>query len=148
MSHLNATDLLSGGRDAVRQTAIELQKEEAKRIGERLRWVRELIDATPTQLAADLGVDSSSVRHIENGIRLPSIHMLMTLCHVLRISPQYLLWGSLEGVEPELAARLKSAHPQLNWPSAQPAHDNTHSSRPSSGARPRTRARYSSAAAG
>ena len=126
----------------MRQTPYDLQEEDAQRIGDRLRWVRELVDSTPTQLAADLGVDSSSVRHIENGIRLPSLRMLMVLCHVLRISPQYLLWGSLVGVEPELAARLKAEHPELSWPAASSAPDSSHKLRPSSGHRSRTRGRH------
>jgi transcriptional regulator with XRE-family HTH domain len=131
----------------VRETPYNTQFDEAARIGERLRWVRELVGATPTQLASDLGVDVSSVRHIERGVRSPSLVLLMTLCHVLRISPQYLLWGRLEGVDPELAAKLKSLHPELSWPSAPPNDGNTRSSRRSSGARPRTRARYIAAMA-
>ena len=126
----------------MRQTPYDLQEEDAQRIGDRLRWVRELVDATPTQLAADLGVDSSSVRHIENGIRLPSLRMLMVICHVLRISPQDLLWGSLAEVEPELAARLKAEHPELTWPASSPAPCNNHSSPPNTGRRSRTRGKH------
>ena len=122
------------------RTPFDEQKEEAKQIGVRVRWARELLDKTPTQLAAHMGVDASTLRHIETGIRLPSIHMLMSLCHVLRISPQYLLWGTLEGVEPELAATLKSRHPSLSWPSAKPAPGNAHRSPLSTSAQPRTRA--------
>ncbi len=132
----------------MRQTPYDQQEEDAKQIGERLRWVRELVDLTPTQLAADIGVDTSSVRHIEGGLRLPSLRMLMAICHVLRISPQYLLWGNLVGVEPELAAKLKAAHPGLSWPAASPAPENSHNSTPSSGQRPRIRGRHSVAGAG
>jgi transcriptional regulator with XRE-family HTH domain len=131
----------------MRLTPYEAQFDEAKLIGERLRWVRELVDATPTQLAADLGVDVSAVRHIERGVRSPSLVLLMTICHVLRISPQYLLWGRLEGIDPELAAKLKSLHPELIWPSAPKDPGNTRSSRRNSGTRPRTRARYHAAMA-
>jgi transcriptional regulator with XRE-family HTH domain len=125
-----------------------MQKEEAKRIGQRVRWARELVSGeTATNLAAFLGVDTSSLRHIERGARLPSIHLLMTLCHALRISPQYLLWGSLEGVDPELAARLKSAHPELSWPSSPPAPGNTRNSPRGSIPRPKTRSRHYAAGA-
>ena len=132
----------------MRQTPYDLQEEDARRIGDRLRWVRELINETPTELAANIGVDSSAIRHIERGARLPSIRMLMTLCHVLRISPQYLLWGSLAGVEPELAARLKAEHPELSWPSASPERDSNHNSPSSSGRRPRSLARPHTIASG
>ena len=95
---------------------IETQREDAQRIGLRVRWARKIIEISVTELAADCGVDASAIRHIENGSRLPSLYMLMSLCHTLRVSPQYLLWGSLEGVDLELAARLKQSHPQLRWP--------------------------------
>ncbi|HKW20960.1 MAG TPA: helix-turn-helix transcriptional regulator [Ktedonobacterales bacterium] len=131
----------------MRLTPYEAQFDEAKLIGERLRWVRELVDATPTQLAADLGVDVSAVRHIERGVRSPSLVLLMTICHVLRISPQYLLWGRLEGIDRELAVKLKSLHPELILPTVPKDPDSTRNSRRSSGARPRTRARYHSAMA-
>jgi transcriptional regulator with XRE-family HTH domain len=127
----------------VPRTPFEEQKEEAKQIGRRLKWVREQVCLTATELAADVGVDTSAIRHIEGGLRLPSIHLLMSLCHVLRISPQYLLWGTLEGVDPELAASLKSLHPTLNWPSAAPAPGNIHSPAPSKSGRPKTRTRLS-----
>ena len=128
------------------QTPKEL-KLDAVAFGERLRWARELVSGGPTRLAADVGVDTSAIRHIERGARLPSLHLLQALCHVLRISPQYLMEGSLAAVDPELAARLKAAHPGLSWP-ASPAPGNSHNSPPSSDRRPMTRARPDSVSAG
>jgi transcriptional regulator with XRE-family HTH domain len=125
----------------VPRTTIDMQREEAKRIGQRLRWVREVVNATPTEIAADIGVDSTAIRQIERGARLPSIHTLMALCHVLHISPQYLLWGTLEAVDPELAAQLKRLHPELHWPSAAPTPDNMRNSSLSNAPKPKTRAR-------
>ncbi len=130
------------------RTSIEEQKEEAIAFGKRLGWVREMVSGSPTRLAADVGVDTSTIRYIERGMRMPSVPLLKLLCHVLRISPDYLLWGSLAGVDPELAARLKAAHPELSWPAASPAPDNSHSSTPSSGRRPTTRGRPESVSAG
>jgi transcriptional regulator with XRE-family HTH domain len=112
-----------------------MQREEAKRLGQRLRWVRDILNVTPTEVAADIGVDSTAIRQIERGARLPSIHVMMALCHTLRISPQYLMWGTLEAVEPELATQLKRRHPELYWPPSTPAPDNTHNSEPSSDGR-------------
>ena len=129
------------------RTSIDEQKEEALAFGERLRWVREMVSGSPTRLAADAGVDTSTIRYIERGMRMPSVALLKLLCHVLRISPDYLLWGSLAGVDPELAAKLKAAHPGLSWP-ASPAPDNDRNSPPSSSHRPRTRGRPESVSAG
>lgn len=123
------------------RTVYETQKEEAKRIGQRTKWARELVGLTPTELAADIGLDTTAIRHIERGQRLPSIHVLMSLCHTLRISPQYLLWGSLEAVDPELAMRLKHAHPELQWPGAPASPPRNNSDQPYSAPKTRTRAR-------
>lgn len=125
------------------RTVFEKQKEEAKHIGRRARWARELAGLTPMELASDIGIDRTSLGHIELGRRLPSLHILMSLCHTLRMSPQYLLWGSLEGVDPELAAKLKQLHPELHWPAeraSRPDHNDTEPQ--SNGPRARTRARY------
>ena len=118
------------------RTSVDEQKEEAIEFGNRLRWVRELYGDSPTRLAADAGVDTSTIRYIERGQRMPSVPLLKMLVHVLRISPQYLLYGSLEGVEPVLAAKLKAAHPELDWP-ASPTHGSTRNSPPSSARRPK-----------
>lgn len=109
------------------RTTYEMKKDEAKRIGQRTKWARELAGMTPTELAADIGVDSTVIRVIERGARLPSLHVMMAICHVLRVSPQYLLLGSLEAVDPELALRLKREHPELQWPAAPqaPGHTDT-----------------------
>jgi transcriptional regulator with XRE-family HTH domain len=77
------------------RTSVDEQKEEAIGFGNRLRWVRELYGDSPTRLAADAGVDTSTIRYIERGQRMPSVPLLKQLVHVLRISPQYLLYGSL-----------------------------------------------------
>ena len=129
------------------RTSVDEQKEEALAFGKRLSWVREMMGDSPTRLAADCGVDTSSIRYIERGMRMPSLPLLKNLCHVLRISPDYLLWGSLAGVEPELAARLKAAHPELNWP-ASPAPGNNRNSLPNNDRRPRIRERPESVSAG
>ena len=101
--------------DAQRLTVAEAQKALAKAVGERLMWVREHANLTPTELGAHVGVDSSAVRHIERGNRMPSIFLLLSLCHVLRVSPQYVLWGQLDGMDQELQRSLLAAHPELRW---------------------------------
>ena len=119
------------------RTSVEEKKEEVLAFGQRLLWVREMVTGNPTRLAADCGVDTSTIRYIERGMRMPSVPLLKMLCHVLRISPDYLLYGSLAGVDSELAAKLKAAHPELSWPASPPAPCNSRNSPPSSGRRPR-----------
>jgi transcriptional regulator with XRE-family HTH domain len=102
----------------------EEQRAEARRIGQRLAWAREAQGLTRQQLAALAGIDVSMARNMEIGDRVPSVFLAMSLCHILRISPQYLLWGMLQGVDGELSARLARQHPELLLPE-QMSHANT-----------------------
>lgn len=91
-------------------------------IGHRLLWVREALHLSHTQLAVDLGVDEAAIRHIEKGRRGPSVPLIATLCHVLRITPQYLFYGDVRDIDPELRRSLLAEHPELRRPSMpQPA---------------------------
>jgi transcriptional regulator with XRE-family HTH domain len=99
----------------------ETQKAEARLIGQRLRWAREAQDIGRPELAERLGVDITMVRNMEIGERVPSVFLAMSLCHILGISPQYLLWGMLQGVEGELSAKLAREHPELPV-SGRPSH--------------------------
>jgi|SRR5215831_13416222 len=96
------------------------QLREAQRIGERLRWAREMLGYSRVELAREIGVDPAFIGKIEAGQRIPSVFLVMSLCHVLHISPQYMLWGSVQGVEGELATKLLDEHPELRTPSAPP----------------------------
>jgi transcriptional regulator with XRE-family HTH domain len=89
------------------------QQVEARRIGERLRWAREAQNITRLNLATYAGIDWTMIRHIEHGRRVPSVFLVMSLCHILRISPQYLLWGVLSGLDEELHTKLAREHPEL-----------------------------------
>ncbi len=83
---------------------------EARIIGQRLRWAREALGMSRLQLAAHAGIDPSMVRCMERGERVPSIFLAMSLIHILGISPQYLLWGVLQGCEIEVQTKLALAH--------------------------------------
>jgi transcriptional regulator with XRE-family HTH domain len=89
------------------------QHAEAAKIGQRLAWARQAQGLTRADLATRAGVDASFIKSIENGLRVPSVFLAMSLCHILEISPQYLLWGILQGVASELSAKLARAHPEL-----------------------------------
>jgi transcriptional regulator with XRE-family HTH domain len=85
-------------------------------VGERLRWVREALDLTQAQVALAVGIDQSAWSHYELGRRWPDIGTAMRLVAKLKISLPYLLEGSLEGVERQLAIRLAAYHPELALP--------------------------------
>jgi transcriptional regulator with XRE-family HTH domain len=105
------------GMTAMALTATSEAKRLAEDMGQRLRWVREALGLSTTQLAAHLNLDEATIRHFEKVRRSPSIAFIATLCHLLRITPQYLFYGDVEGIDPELRATLVRQHPELQWPS-------------------------------
>jgi transcriptional regulator with XRE-family HTH domain len=122
------------------------QRAEGLKIGERLQWAREGQGMTRMQLAAHLGIHHGMVRNMEQGTRVPSVFLAMSLCHVLGISPQYLLWGILQGCETELQARLRRDHPELTLPD-RPVQHSKMPNPGKTGRSVRSNARASSAAA-
>jgi DNA-binding XRE family transcriptional regulator len=61
----------------------------------------------------DLRVDRTTLQKIEDGDRSPTVFLVVELSHRLCVSTDYILKGSLMGVDGELAARLIEAHPEL-----------------------------------
>lgn len=86
------------------------QRALSEEIGERLRWAREAAGLNSYELAAKVGCDYSMIRYLEKGARAPSVFLCLSLCHTLGVSPQYLLWGTLDGIAPKLAAKLHQLH--------------------------------------
>jgi transcriptional regulator with XRE-family HTH domain len=83
------------------------------RLGQRLRWVREAKGMTQQQIADLAGLHQTAWSLYERGLRFPDHFEVPRLLAKLRISREYLMEGSLEGVEADLAIRLAAAHPEL-----------------------------------
>lgn len=84
-----------------------------KDIGRRIKWARQLVEPNRAAFARLMGVDRTTLQKIEDGDRAPSIFNVMEIAHRLRVTPDYILLGSLKGVDGELAARLVALHPEL-----------------------------------
>jgi transcriptional regulator with XRE-family HTH domain len=82
-------------------------------IGKRIKWARELVEPNRAAFARVLGVDRSTIQKIEDGDRAPSVFNIIDIAHRLRVSPDYILTGSLRGVDGELAGLLVALHPEL-----------------------------------
>jgi len=88
-------------------------RKRAQEIGARIQWVRELIEPNRSAFARTMGVDRAILRDMESGRRPPSIYAVTDLAHRLKVSTDYILTGSLRGVDGELAAKLIALHPEL-----------------------------------
>jgi transcriptional regulator with XRE-family HTH domain len=84
-----------------------------KDVGRRLKWVRQAMNMSQQQVADLLGIDRSSWALYERGQRLPDHYRVPVIAGRLRISVGYILSGSLDGVDRNLAIALASEHPQL-----------------------------------
>ena len=84
-----------------------------KDMGERIRWARQLVEPNRAAFARILEVDRTTLHKIEDGERAPSVFLVAQLSHRLRVSTDYIILGTLRGVDGELAARLLDAHPEL-----------------------------------
>lgn len=89
-------------------------------IGKRIMWARELVEPNRAAFARSIGVDRTTVQKIEDGDRAPSIFNVMDFAHALRVTPDYILWGAMRGIDGELAAALAAAHPELGMPPTGP----------------------------
>lgn len=82
-------------------------------VGKRIKWARELVQPNRAAFARDMGVDRSTLAKIEDGERAPSIFNVLDIAHRLRVTADYILKGTLKGVDGELAGRLVALHPEL-----------------------------------
>jgi transcriptional regulator with XRE-family HTH domain len=85
-------------------------------MGRRLRWVRDIHELSQAQMAEAVGIHQSAWSLYEAGKRWPDIAQAARIVAKLKISLAYLLEGSLEGVERQLAIRLAACHPELARP--------------------------------
>jgi transcriptional regulator with XRE-family HTH domain len=91
-------------------------------MGQRLRWVRDIYGKSQAKMAAEVGIDQTAWSLYERGQRWPDIAQAARIVAKLKISLAYLLDGSLEGVERELAILLAADHPQLVLPRRKEIH--------------------------
>lgn len=84
-----------------------------REIGDRIRWARELVIPNRAEFARLEGIDPSTIAKIEDGTRPPSVFNVIGFARRLRVSADYILFGSMQGVDSELAALLAHHHPEL-----------------------------------
>ena len=88
-------------------------------VGERIQWVRELIQPNAAEAARTLGVDRSTLHKIESGERAPSIFNIIAIANRYRCTTDFLLRGVMSArIDEELALKLAALHPELVLPAA------------------------------
>jgi transcriptional regulator with XRE-family HTH domain len=82
-------------------TSLEEQKVDKKLFGMRINKARKDRGLTAEKLAEACNINSTYLRQIEGGKKLPSLPVFATLCRELRVSPNYILPDLVEGTEAE-----------------------------------------------
>jgi transcriptional regulator with XRE-family HTH domain len=84
-----------------------------KQVGQRLLWARVALELTQEQIAQMIGLDHSTWCYYEQGKRFPDPLKIPAICARLNVDTDYLMHGSLDGVERNLAILLAAYHPEL-----------------------------------
>ena len=63
--------------------------------GERLRELRCEKGLTQKQLAEKLNISNNHLSSVENGREMPSLELLLNICELLNVTPDYLLLGNM-----------------------------------------------------
>ncbi len=77
-------------------------------MGSRIRQIRKTRNLTQKDLAVLVGVSDRHISAVEKGRENPGIDMLISLCRVLEVTPDYLLLGSMHDEVPkDITDRLR-----------------------------------------
>lgn len=79
-----------------------------KLFGTRINKARKDRGLTAEKLAEACNINSTYLRQIEGGKKLPSLPVFATLCRELRVSPNYILPDLVEGTEAEKIQKIFS----------------------------------------
>ena len=85
-------------------------------LGKRLKEARNALGLTAEQLAERCNINATYLRHIECGIRTPSLSVFILLCNATKVSSNYLLQDYLDNNEMDSFSEFA----QL-WSNASPA---------------------------
>lgn len=77
-----------------------------KALGNQVYKARTGLGLTHEQMAEMCAITPGYLRQIEQGIRLPSLPLFVTICEKLQVSPIFLLRGSLLMKQPDAYARF------------------------------------------
>lgn len=87
-----------------------------RKMGQRLRWVREALGLNQTDMARMVGLTQTGWSLYERGKRWPDQFAAVRLMAKLKVTREYLLTGDLSGIDRDLAIRLAAQHPELVKP--------------------------------
>ena len=89
------------------------QRETQKSLGRRINIVRKEKGLTSEAVSELCYINSTYLRQIEAGSKVPSLPVFVSICRALEVSPSYLLAGLVgqNGLQDELTRLLQDATP-------------------------------------
>lgn len=79
---------------------------ELKEIGNRISAYRQKSEMSQKELAAEIHVSNNHLSNIENGKSAPSFATFLAICKALKVSPSYLISGSLFLLDDDIAEKI------------------------------------------
>ena len=64
-----------------------------KTIGKRIKLRRKELNIKQNELAEKLNISNNHLSSVENGREKPSLELLLNICELLNVTPDYLLGG-------------------------------------------------------
>lgn len=78
-----------------------------------MQWARDLVEPNRAAFARIVGTATATLTKYENGQRTPSIFIVREYARRLRVSADFLLFGTLGGGDREIETLLVAHHPEL-----------------------------------
>lgn len=66
-----------------------------KSIGKRIKLRRKELNIKQNELAEKLNISNNHLSSVENGREKPSLELLLNICELLNVTPDYLLLGNM-----------------------------------------------------
>jgi len=78
-----------------------------RRVGERLRWVREVIGQSQREFGRRAGLEPNAYNRIELGLVLPSVEVAIALCDAHGLTLDYIFRGDTGDLKHSIAEGIK-----------------------------------------
>lgn len=78
-----------------------------RNVGERLRWVREVLGMSQREFGRRAGLGSNTYNQVELGLKMPSIEMAIAICDAHGLTLDYIFRGDTGDLKHSVAEGIK-----------------------------------------
>ena len=86
--------------------AYNRRRDHGQKAGRRINMARKERSWTSERLSEACSINATYLRHIESGVKMPSLPVFVSICKALGVSPSYLLADALPNAESQDIAAI------------------------------------------